>query len=35
MKMFGATIEHGLLHVDVARPDPTTRPVSIPIKTAR
>lgn len=35
MKVFGATLEHGLLHVDVARPDPTTRPVSIPIKTAR
>jgi len=35
MKVFGATLEHGLLHVDVGRPDPTNRPVSIPIKTAR
>lgn len=35
MKVFGAKLENGLLHVDVGRPDPTNRPVSIPIKTAR
>ena len=33
MKVSGATLEHGLLHVDVARPDPVARPVRIPIKT--
>jgi HSP20 family molecular chaperone IbpA len=34
MKVAGATLEHGLLHVDVARPDPAALPVRIPIKTA-
>ena len=34
MKVAGAILEHGLLHVDVSRPDPAARPVRIPIKTA-
>ena len=34
MKVSAATLEHGLLHVDVVRPDPAAKPVRIPIKTA-
>ena len=34
MKVEGATLEHGLLHVDVAPPGPAATPVRIPIKTA-
>ncbi len=34
MKVASATLEHGLLHVDVNRPDPAAQPVRIPIKTA-
>jgi HSP20 family molecular chaperone IbpA len=33
MRVSSATLEHGLLHVDVARPDPAARPISIPIRT--
>ena len=29
----GATLEHGLLHIDVARPEPEKRVQSIPIRT--
>jgi HSP20 family molecular chaperone IbpA len=30
----GATLEHGLLHIDLARPKPEARVQSIPIRTA-
>ena len=33
MKVTGASLEHGLLHVDVAAPSPAPTPVRIPIKT--
>lgn len=35
MKVEAATLEHGLLHVDVARPEPEREIVRIPIKTVR
>jgi len=35
MKVEGATLEHGLLHVDVARPDPERTVHRVPIKTVR
>ena len=34
MEVEGATLEHGLLHVDVVRPEPSHRVKSIPIRTA-
>jgi len=34
MRVEGATLEHGLLHIDLARPEPEKRVVSIPIRTA-
>jgi HSP20 family molecular chaperone IbpA len=34
MKVAAATLEHGLLHVDVQRPQGSGGPVTIPIKTA-
>jgi len=34
MEVEGATLEHGLLHVDVVRPEPLHRVKSIPIRTA-
>jgi len=34
MQVEGATLEHGLLHIDLARPEPEKRVVSIPIRTA-
>ncbi len=34
MVVDGATLEHGLLHIDLARPEPETRVQSIPIRTA-
>ena len=35
MAVEGATLEHGLLHVDVARPEPERSVQRIPIKTVR
>jgi HSP20 family molecular chaperone IbpA len=35
MEVAGATLEHGLLHVDVARPEPERAVQRIPIKTVR
>jgi HSP20 family molecular chaperone IbpA len=32
MVVDGATLEHGLLHIDVARPEPETRVQQIPIR---
>ncbi|MDB5453899.1 MAG: heat shock protein [Caulobacteraceae bacterium] len=34
MAVEGATLEHGLLHIDLARPEPEKRVQQIPIKTA-
>ena len=34
MVVEGATLEHGLLHIDLARPEPETRIQQIPIRTA-
>jgi HSP20 family molecular chaperone IbpA len=34
MVVEGATLEHGLLHIDLARPEPETRTQQIPIRTA-
>ncbi len=34
MVVDGATLEHGLLHIDLVRPEPETRVQSIPIRTA-
>ncbi|MDB5446175.1 MAG: heat shock protein [Phenylobacterium sp.] len=34
MVVDGATLEHGLLHIDVARPQPETRVTTVPIRTA-
>jgi len=34
MEVQGALLEHGLLHVDLARPDPAERIKQIPIRTA-
>lgn len=33
MVVDGATLEHGLLHIDLARPEPETRVVKVPIRT--
>ena len=33
MVVDGATLEHGLLHIDVTRPEPEKRVLSIPIRT--
>jgi len=30
----GAVLEHGLLHIDLARPEPENRVQNIPIRTA-
>ena len=35
MEVEGATLEHGLLHVDIARPEPQRSVQRIPIKTVR
>jgi HSP20 family molecular chaperone IbpA len=35
MEVEGATLEHGLLHVDIARPQPDRAVQRIPIKTVR
>lgn len=35
MQVEGATLEHGLLHVDIARPEPERAVQRIPIKTVR
>jgi HSP20 family molecular chaperone IbpA len=34
MEVEGATLEHGLLHIDLARPRPEKRVVNVPIRTA-
>ena len=34
MEVEGAVLEHGLLHIDVARPEPERRVKTIPIRTA-
>ena len=34
MEVTGATLEHGLLHVDVVRPEPERKVKSVPIRTA-
>jgi HSP20 family molecular chaperone IbpA len=34
MAVEGATLEHGLLHIDLARPEPEKRIVKVPIRTA-
>jgi HSP20 family molecular chaperone IbpA len=34
MVVEGATLEHGLLHIDLARPEPETRIQQIPIRSA-
>jgi HSP20 family molecular chaperone IbpA len=34
MEVDGAVLEHGLLHIDVARPEPARRIKTIPIRTA-
>ena len=34
MEVSGATLEHGLLHVDVVRPEPARTMKSVPIRTA-
>jgi HSP20 family molecular chaperone IbpA len=34
MEVEGATLEHGLLHIDLARPEPEKRVQSIPIRIA-
>jgi HSP20 family molecular chaperone IbpA len=34
MVVEGAVLEHGLLHIDLARPEPETRVQKIPIRTA-
>lgn len=34
MVVSGATLEHGLLHIDLARPEPEKRVLSIPIRIA-
>src|ERR1700744_3854957 len=34
MEVSGALLEHGLLHIDVARPEPARRVKTIPIRTA-
>jgi HSP20 family molecular chaperone IbpA len=34
MEVEGALLEHGLLHIDLARPEPEKRLVKVPIRTA-
>jgi len=34
MEVDAATLEHGLLHVDVARPEPVPKRTTVPIRTA-
>jgi len=34
MVVSGATLEHGLLHIDLARPEPEKRVTTVPIRTA-
>ena len=34
MVVSGATLEHGLLHIDLARPEPEKRVTAVPIRTA-
>jgi len=34
MEVEGATLEHGLLHIDLVRPEPEKRIVKVPIRTA-
>ena len=34
MVVEGATLEHGLLHIDLARPEPEKRVTQVPIRTA-
>ena len=34
MVVEGATLEHGLLHIDLDRPEPETRVATVPIRTA-
>lgn len=34
MVVEGATLEHGLLHIDLARPEPETRILKVPIRSA-
>jgi HSP20 family molecular chaperone IbpA len=34
MEVEGATLEHGLLHIDLARPEPEKRVVKVPIRSA-
>ena len=34
MVVDGATLEHGLLHIDLARPEPENRIVKVPIRSA-
>jgi HSP20 family molecular chaperone IbpA len=34
MEVEGATLEHGLLHIDLARPEPEKRIVRVPIRSA-
>lgn len=34
MVVEGATLEHGLLHIDLARPEPENRVQNVPIRTA-
>jgi HSP20 family molecular chaperone IbpA len=35
MVVEGATLEHGLLHIDLARPEPERRVTTVPIRTAK
>ena len=35
MVVEGATLEHGLLHIDLARPEPEPRVIQVPIRTAK
>ena len=34
MVVEGASLGHGLLHIDLARPEPEKRVVTVPIRTA-
>ena len=34
MVVDGATLEHGLLHIDLARPEPESAVQTVPIRTA-
>jgi HSP20 family molecular chaperone IbpA len=33
MEVEGALLEHGLLHIDLVRPEPEKRVVNVPIRT--